>query len=94
MTEPPESNSAGHAKTNRRKGRELALQALYQIEITGDDHKAFSLGGDSGSLIVNSTFEAIGLLFAGSSAADNGTGVTYANPIQAVLDALKVDLLF
>jgi N utilization substance protein B len=36
VTEPPEPNSAGHAKTNRRKGRELALQALYQIEITGD----------------------------------------------------------
>jgi N utilization substance protein B len=28
--------SAGTGKTIRRKGRELALQALYQIEITGD----------------------------------------------------------
>jgi N utilization substance protein B len=29
-------DSAGSAKSLRRKGRELALQALYQIEITGD----------------------------------------------------------
>jgi transcription antitermination protein NusB len=28
--------STGAAKSLRRKGRELALQALYQIEITGD----------------------------------------------------------
>jgi transcription antitermination protein NusB len=29
-------DSAGSAKSVRRKARELALQALYQIEITGD----------------------------------------------------------
>ncbi len=29
-------SSGGSPKTTRRKGRELALQALYQIEITGD----------------------------------------------------------
>lgn len=29
-------SSAGSPKGTRRKGRELALQALYQIEITGD----------------------------------------------------------
>ena len=28
--------TAGSSRSNRRKGRELALQALYQIEITGD----------------------------------------------------------
>jgi len=28
--------TAGSARSIRRKGRELALQALYQIEITGD----------------------------------------------------------
>jgi N utilization substance protein B len=28
--------AAGAASGNRRKGRELALQALYQIEMTGD----------------------------------------------------------
>jgi N utilization substance protein B len=32
----PEGSSAGSHRSQRRKGRELALQALYQIEITGD----------------------------------------------------------
>ena len=37
MSENQESLTPGHtAKGNRRKGRELALQALYQIAITGD----------------------------------------------------------
>jgi N utilization substance protein B len=37
VTENQEVNfGAANVKTNRRKGRELALQALYQIEITGD----------------------------------------------------------
>ena len=37
MTENQETFSPGHsAKGMRRKGRELALQALYQIEITAD----------------------------------------------------------
>jgi N utilization substance protein B len=31
-----EGLSAGSHRSQRRKGRELALQALYQIEITGD----------------------------------------------------------
>jgi N utilization substance protein B len=30
------TTSVGSGRTQRRKGRELALQALYQIEITGD----------------------------------------------------------
>jgi N utilization substance protein B len=34
------SPAAGGALGNRRKGRELALQALYQIEITGDTSSA------------------------------------------------------
>jgi transcription antitermination protein NusB len=37
LSENQESLSPGHsARGNRRKGRELALQALYQIAITGD----------------------------------------------------------
>ena len=38
MSEHQQASSAGHysGKGTRRKGRELALQALYQIEITGD----------------------------------------------------------
>ena len=37
MAQEEDSISPGHAvRGTRRKGRELALQALYQIEITGD----------------------------------------------------------
>lgn len=37
MTEQPSSSIHGKSpRGNRRKGRELAVQALYQIEMTGD----------------------------------------------------------
>ena len=37
MPDHSQDSQASHGpKGNRRKGRELALQALYQIEITGD----------------------------------------------------------
>ena len=53
----------------------------------------FSQGGDSGSLIVDADRRAVGLLFAGSDqGGSNGKGLTYANPLRAVLEALKVDL--
>lgn len=65
-----------------------------QIEIEGAGVHAFSDGGDSGSLIVDEDRKAVALLFAGGdSGGSNGMGLTYANPIRAVLDALKVDLL-
>lgn len=49
--------------------------------------EAMSQGGDSGSLIVDGTEnKAVGLLFAGSNLA------TIFNPIQAVLDALQVNI--
>lgn len=60
-----------------------------QIEIAPKGNEPFSLGGDSGSLIVDEQFRAIGLLFAG-----NDFDVTYANPIQSVIKALNVQLLF
>jgi hypothetical protein len=64
-----------------------------QIEIEGTGNRAFSDSGDSGSLIVDQDRKAIGLLFAGGDeGGSNGRGLTYANPIQTVLDALKVDL--
>jgi hypothetical protein len=66
-----------------------------QIEIEGVGKKAFSDGGDSGSLIVNAKMEAAALLFAGGdSGGSNGLGLTYANPIQLVLKSLKATLLF
>ena len=36
LTEIPTDNLANSPRSNRRKGRELAVQALYQIEMTGD----------------------------------------------------------
>lgn len=69
------------------------LQFDNQIEIEGTGNRPFSDSGDSGSLIVDSHLQAIGLLFAGSDkGGSNGKGLTYANPINTVLDAFQVDL--
>lgn len=66
-----------------------------QIEIEGAGDKAFSAGGDSGSLIVDADGRGVALLFAGGDhGGSNGKGLTYANPLETVLDALKVDLAF
>lgn len=65
-----------------------------QIEIEGSGDRAFSDGGDSGSLILDAGMNAVGLLFAGSErGGSNDLGLTYANPIHTVLKALKADLL-
>ena len=64
-----------------------------QIEIEGAGTRAFSDAGDSGSLIVDAQMRAAALLFAGGDhGGSNGKGLTYANPIGAVLEALKVKL--
>ncbi len=65
-----------------------------QIEIQAQDGGDFSLGGDSGSLIVSDGDRVpVGLLFAGSDqGGDAGGPVTYANPIAEVLAALNVEL--
>ncbi|MCZ6699237.1 MAG: hypothetical protein O7D94_09935, partial [Planctomycetota bacterium] len=60
-----------------------------QIEIEPVGTRPFSLGGDSGSLIVDRRRRAVALLFAG-----NDVDATFANPIGAVLDALRSDLIF
>ena len=66
-----------------------------QIEIEGTGRTSFSDGGDSGSLIVNESMQAVALLFAGGDqGGSNGLGLTYANPIQRVLSELKATLLF
>jgi hypothetical protein len=65
-----------------------------QIEIEGTGSRPFSAGGDSGSLIFDTSRQAIALLFAGGDqGGSNGMGLTYGNPIRKVLDALKVDLV-
>jgi hypothetical protein len=66
-----------------------------QIEIEGAETGPFSQGGDSGSLIVDEDLQAVALLFAGGDqGGTNGQGLTYANPIQKVLDSLDVGLAF
>lgn len=65
-----------------------------QIEVEGAGSGPFSRGGDSGSLIVDEEFRAVALLFAGGdSGGTNGKGLTFANPIGAVLAGLRVTLL-
>ncbi len=65
-----------------------------QIEVTGDGG-AFSAGGDSGSLVYDpATGAGVGLLFAGSErGGPEGTGLTFCNPVGAVLEALGARLL-
>jgi hypothetical protein len=64
-----------------------------QVEIEGAGTRSFSDAGDSGSLIVDDQMRAAALLFAGGDhGGSNGKGLTYANPIAAVLRALKVKL--
>jgi hypothetical protein len=71
-----------------------------QIEVQGTSGR-FSQGGDSGSLVftvgepgASGGIRAAGLLFAGSeTGGPGGTGLTYANPIVAVLTALDATLV-
>lgn len=62
-----------------------------QLRIDPDtsQNARFSNGGDSGSVILDSSRNVVGLLFAG---AVDGS-MTFANPVQAALDELGVDLL-
>jgi hypothetical protein len=63
-----------------------------QIEITGADNP-FSLEGDSGSLVVTDQNEAVGMVFCGNEFANDGHGLTYANPLPKVMDALNLSPL-
>lgn len=64
-----------------------------QIEIEGSADQVFSEGGDSGSLVFDAHGWAVGLLFAGSDQGGQyGRGLTYANDIHAVLEALDLEL--
>lgn len=66
-----------------------------QIEIEAAEGRPFSAGGDSGSLIVDRDMAAVGLLFAGGDTGGaGGLGLTYANPIHAVLADLDVELVY
>jgi len=63
----------------------------HQIRIDTDTSRnpRFSDSGDSGSVILDGSRNVVGLLFAGAT---DGS-MTFANPIQAALDELAVDLL-
>lgn len=64
-----------------------------QIEVEGLRGRPFSLGGDSGALVVTENLEPAALLFAGSErGGSSGRGLTYATPIQVVFQGLRVDL--
>ena len=53
----------------------------------------FSAPGDSGSLVYDSQNRCVGLLFAGSEAAEGEPARTIVNPIGAVLRELNISLL-
>jgi hypothetical protein len=76
-------------------GDDLGILAFDgQIEIESAGGGPFSRGGDSGALVYREDGAAIGLLFAGSeTGGSDGSGLTYVNPIDAVLRRLGVTLL-
>ncbi|WP_402463046.1 chymotrypsin family serine protease [Isoptericola aurantiacus] len=75
-------------------GPELGVLAFDgQIEVESTAPGPFSRGGDSGSLVYRSDGVAVGLLFAGSETGGaDGSGLTYVNPIDAVLATFGVSL--
>lgn len=73
-------------------GSDVGTRTLHhQVRIQTDTSRSarFSDHGDSGSVVMDDNRMVVALLFAGSS---DGTW-TFANPIQAALDELNVDLL-
>jgi hypothetical protein len=65
------------------------------IEIEGASGRAFSAGGDSGSVIYSREGKlAYALLFANSQqGGSNGRGLTYAHPLSTALERLAVELV-
>lgn len=61
---------------------------VNQIAIRADRGGAFSVAGDSGSLIRRADGNAVGLLFAGDTGASQGERLTFANPIQTVMASI------
>jgi hypothetical protein len=73
------------------EGRPQVAVFSDQFEVQGDGGRPFSLGGDSGSLIVDERGYARGLLFAGGEDAE-GLDLTFSNQITRVLSKLGVRL--
>lgn len=71
-----------------------SVKFKQQIEIDSVSDIPFSLSGDSGSLVFTKDFQPVALVFAASTIGGyRNCGLTYANPIGSVLDALGVTLL-
>lgn len=70
-----------------RTGKSAFFKNQFLIEPALPAHSKFVAKGDSGSLVVDEAQQAIGLIF--------GAADTYgvANPISAVMDQLKIELL-
>lgn len=65
-----------------------------QVAISGTAFQPFSKKGDSGALVLDSDGHAVGLLFAGSAnGGENGGGLSFANPLAEVLQALEAELI-
>lgn len=74
----------GNGERLARFDRQIAIES---------EGRAFSASGDSGSLIISQDNAPAALLFAGTeTGGSRGKGVTFANPIQTVFDALSIDL--
>ncbi|MBI2852037.1 MAG: hypothetical protein HYX84_02885 [Chloroflexi bacterium] len=69
-------------------GPDQVARFVGQIVLKGQGKGGFSAGGDSGSLIVTTNRNPVGLLFAGNSFFD----YTFANPIDDVLASFGVSV--
>lgn len=63
-----------------------------QISLSGLRNQWFGRHGDSGSLVLTEDFSPAALLFAVASDGDMVTRQVFANPLDAVLNALDVDI--
>ncbi|MBE3582600.1 MAG: hypothetical protein IMX01_00620 [Limnochordaceae bacterium] len=85
------SGRSSGVTSGRLLGLDVRMEVGYGEQSAEFEHQflfsRLSEPGDSGALIVNERREAVALLFAGSDKA------TLGNPIQTVMDALKVQLV-
>ena len=73
--------------------RGLTCRFDNQIEIESAADAPFSLEGDSGSLVVTPSGDAVGLVIGGTKTQDGTRKLTYANPLRPVLDLLDLSLI-
>lgn len=83
-----------------RTGQPAYFKDQLLVEPASAESSSFAAKGDSGSLLVDAEQYAVGLIFAGmsreappNSSASRIEGYGVANPIDEVLDRLKIDLV-